>query len=385
MLLFYVYTSHAAPSDLRWQIKVGENLGSSVAVDSDSGNFFVGDANFQLKAYSNTNDQLWRFQAKGYISSTPLIDENNQVIFGDHSGRVYALDIDTGEANWVFDAGQPIKSSITVSDDTVYVGTDSGYIYALESITGVPLWSFNSGSSVGGSPVFDPNGILYFGTENGQLFAVSTDEYATPRLKWTFLLSPGDGVVSPILNGKGQLYVGSESGRFYALDVNKTNPTLKWVVKLGDGISSSPVIGDKGELYISTYNNGEVFSIDSASGFIKWRYETGAKIYSSPAIGNDGVIYLGSLEQKIYAINSMPDLLVPICNGICIFIPVTPKDRVAWVYDADSSVISSPLIYENNLFITSKNGSLMGLEVSSSTLQSSPWPMYRKNIERQAN
>ena len=41
------------------------------------------------------------------------------------------------------------------------------------------------------------------------------------------------------------------------------------------------------------------------AGVQKWRYGTGGQIgWSSPAIGPDGAVYFGSLDHKIYAIET---------------------------------------------------------------------------------
>ena len=35
-----------------------------------------------------------------------------------------------------------------------------------------------------------------------------------------------------------------------------------------------------------------------------WEFETGSLVQSSPAIGSDGTVYVGSLDHKLYAINT---------------------------------------------------------------------------------
>ncbi|MCL4558160.1 MAG: PQQ-binding-like beta-propeller repeat protein, partial [Deltaproteobacteria bacterium] len=46
----------------------------------------------------------------------------------------------------------------------------------------------------------------------------------------------------------------------------------------------------------------------SATGAMKWMFTTGGRIYSTPAIGADGTIYLSSLDDRLYAVNTLGGL-----------------------------------------------------------------------------
>jgi outer membrane protein assembly factor BamB len=38
-------------------------------------------------------------------------------------------------------------------------------------------------------------------------------------------------------------------------------------------------------------------------GTVLWEFKTGGSVFSSPAIGSDGTVYVGSVDNKLYAIN----------------------------------------------------------------------------------
>jgi len=55
------------------------------------------------------------------------------VFVGTDEGRLYVLDLATGETQWRFNLSEPIRSSPTVADGTVFVGGWDGAVYALDA------------------------------------------------------------------------------------------------------------------------------------------------------------------------------------------------------------------------------------------------------------
>ena len=78
--------------------------------------------------------------------------------------------------------------------------------------------------------------------------------------------------------------------------------TAKWEFLTGGGVQSSPAIGSDGTVYVGSMDN-KVYALNGATGAKKWEFLTGGMVYSSPAIGSDGTVYVGSSDQKVYALN----------------------------------------------------------------------------------
>jgi outer membrane protein assembly factor BamB len=55
------------------------------------------------------------------------------VIFGSADGRLYILDLRTGEKLWSYEIGSPIYSTAAVVDGLLIVGAKDGGIYAFGS------------------------------------------------------------------------------------------------------------------------------------------------------------------------------------------------------------------------------------------------------------
>ena len=68
-------------------------------------------------------------------------------------------------------------------------------------------------------------------------------------------------------------------------------------------MSSSPAIGPDGTVYVGSLDN-KLYAINGKSGVKLWEFETGDAVSSSPAIGSDGTVYVGSFDHKLYAIKT---------------------------------------------------------------------------------
>ena len=92
---------------------------------------------------------------------------------GDSNGTLYALANRDGSIKWKFAPGDfDIDINIpAVTEDAVYIGGFGSYLYALNKADGVLRWKFASGSSR--APPVAVDGIVYFGSDDGYLYAVN--------------------------------------------------------------------------------------------------------------------------------------------------------------------------------------------------------------------
>jgi hypothetical protein len=125
-------------------------------------------------------------------------------------------------------------------------------------------------------------------------------------------------------------------------------------------VYSSPGIGSDGRLYVGSIDN-RLYAIQSTGAF-SWSYRTGWNVYSSPAIGSDGRLYVGSDDNRLYAIQSTGTL--------------------SWSYEAGWYVGSSPAIgsggrvyvgsHDNRLYAVQSTGALSWSYRTSYLVFSSP-------------
>ncbi|MEM7050319.1 MAG: PQQ-binding-like beta-propeller repeat protein [Acidobacteriota bacterium] len=106
----------------------------------------------------------------GRTISTVAIDDG-LIYAADLTGRLYCLDLETGEHHWTYDAFAAIWGSPYVADGKVYLGDEDGDIAVLKAGKKMELLAeMNMGSAVYTTPVAK-DGVLYVMSRN-RLFAL---------------------------------------------------------------------------------------------------------------------------------------------------------------------------------------------------------------------
>jgi len=251
-------------------------------------------------------------------------------------------------ARWRFETGGDVDSSPAVGPDgTVYAGSDDGNLYAIEPETGAELWRFPAGGEIRSSPAVGSDGTIYFGSKN-VLYAVN----ARGVLKWSF--NAGDYIFSSpaVSNESRVVYVGSSNGSLYAIS---PTGTLKWQFQAGDKIVSSPAIGHDGieaVVYVGSLDR-HVYAVAADNGALKWKFQTSAEVYGSPAIGADGTVYVGECKTgtaETYDFN---------------FFSINVDGSKRWQYNGGTGFYSSPAIGGDGIiYVGSWDGYLYALNAS---------------------
>lgn len=118
-----------------------------------------------------------------------------------------------------------------------------------------------------------------------------------------------------------------------------SNPQNLFKLQVTGNINSSPVIDDRGNIYIGT-EQGWFYAI-SPVGFVKWSYEFGNTVSGSAAIGEDGTIYVPSTDANLYALN--------------------PNGSLIWKFNAGSGFATSPVISQERTIYVGTADSLYAL------------------------
>ena len=95
----------------------------------------------------------------------------------DHN--IYALNATTGANEWNFTTSNEITTAPAIAGNTVYVSCSlANKTYALNSETGVFIWSFQTNGYIYSSPAI-VNGVAYFGSYDGNLYAIGQTTNST--------------------------------------------------------------------------------------------------------------------------------------------------------------------------------------------------------------
>ncbi len=115
----------------KWRFTYGPTWAMTTSIEDET--VYVGwSTNNTLCALDlKTGSEKWKFKADGVVYTTPLI-LNNDVIVGSGDEKVYAINKKSGQKNWEYKAGGKVNSSVVHDEGILYFGCDDGYLYALE-------------------------------------------------------------------------------------------------------------------------------------------------------------------------------------------------------------------------------------------------------------
>jgi polyvinyl alcohol dehydrogenase (cytochrome) len=217
------------------------------------------------------------------------IDECDWPMWGHGPTRTFSYPCETAlapdsvgdlEEVWFFNAGDTVTATPAVVDGTVYVGDWSGTFYALDFDTGEPRWTFQArvhprvyaGQIVSSAAVADVAGerTVYFGAGN-TLYALQARD---GELRWQHRLGPpGD----------------DDDAR----EIESSPVVVDGLVIVGSDVHNA----DDG-------TPAGVFALDAASGEVRWTTVTAptddtgagcADVWGSPSVDHDrGLVFVGT-------------------------------------------------------------------------------------------
>lgn len=279
-----VYPSPAIRTQpqVRWQVKAGSSLMTPPLVAD--GMLYSGSFSGKLHALNaETGEQVWVADGFGHLESTGAI-AGDQIVSGGFGRLVRALDRNTGGERWSFKTDYPIQGAPLIVENRVYIATDRA-VYALDLESGQLAWKIATGSEEAymGAPAYD-DGVIY--TTGGKLLLAL------------------------------DAHTGKELWR-----VEKTDPFLSLAV--ADQL-----------VYVGSWDH-HLYAFDQATGEERWKFKTGGEVLTPPAV-DDGAVYAGSLDQMLYALDGQ-------------------TGELRWSFETGDRFVSAPLIVGDVIYVTDSN------------------------------
>ena len=177
--------------------------------------------------------------------------------------KVYAVDFQSGQTDWLIDTGGSIAGGVTLAGATLYVGTFTGEVIALDAQTGNTLWKTKADGWVWQAPVASDS---IFATDlSGTLRALAPADGAP---EWSKNL--GAPLQSAPAVDNGVVFIGTTGGTVRAYSA--ADGTQKWEQTLTGGVFGTlRVFG--GKLLITV--NGSKYQLAELApetGSIVWTY-----------------------------------------------------------------------------------------------------------------
>jgi outer membrane protein assembly factor BamB len=280
---------------------IGSNNGKVYALNGNTGNTITGwpvDLTNVIASKYNVQNS-----APNAIYTTPVIAPDGTIYVGSNVGYLHALQ-PNGTLKWSYYASYPLQSSpIMDSSGSIYFGAGT-HVYAIgdAGYCGYLKWlvPFSAGGIINSSPALGQNGFLYFGSNDGYLYAVDS---FTGVYKWSCNLNLPDTLVvhpiytSPTVDAYNNVIIGNGSSMDGSLNyIDGITGTPIWQKSYaplnGPFYNTAAVKGDV--IYLSTI--AYVYAIDRSTGNLNWRFKKDSCYYTSPLVDKNGIIYFASID-----------------------------------------------------------------------------------------
>lgn len=126
-----------------------------------------------------TGKELWSYSHEGsWVISTPAVYDNLVITGSSDAHFVNANDLNTGKEVWRYNTKFNVFSSPVIYSGVVYCGEGNAYsfseeasFFALDARTGREIWKIKTNGQVWSSPLV-VNGRIYFGAMDGCIYAI---------------------------------------------------------------------------------------------------------------------------------------------------------------------------------------------------------------------
>ncbi|CAN5786924.1 hypothetical protein BH23ACT5_BH23ACT5_15120 [soil metagenome] len=242
------------------------------------------------------------------IRSSPVVYEN-RVAVATSTGVVYGLDLDSGEVVWTYpdaestDAGLgPVSAALSLDDDGIlYVGTEGGELHLVDMADGANLCVFSAGEAITVNPIV-ADGVVYVPTRGFTIHTLPAGACAgsVPNRLQLYITERAVEIAPAVVGDVMYL----PDGRFlYAIDLRPDRESADlWppsTVAAEGLITAAPVVANDTVYFGSA--DGVVHAVDATDGSALWTWRTGNTVQGSPAVV-DGMVFIASRDGWVYAV-----------------------------------------------------------------------------------
>jgi outer membrane protein assembly factor BamB/tetratricopeptide (TPR) repeat protein len=264
-----------------------------------------------------------------------LCVSDTEIYLGTVTGEVTAISNSTGKSRWIRKVRGSIFAAPACSPDRkwIAVGTTAGTVHLLSQTDGSPAGGFSTDNEILARPVFWKD-LLIVGSTDNHLYGYSLKE---GKVKFREDMG-SDIVLDPVLAGDDLLGSGAD-GNVWCLDL-KTS-TKKWSSPLRR-TPSTPVVVSPSGVHVGS-SAGHVVTLDRQTGEVLWDVAAGKGMVVG--LIHHGTVLLTALNTgKVAAAN-------------------IDKHMMAWEYQADMPLLTSPLLSDGVLYIGGAGGKIKFLGV----------------------
>lgn len=308
---------------------------------------FYSEFNGMLTAFDlRTKQDLWKKRTS--FIETHSVFEN--VIYSGVDG-INGLDILTGESVYTSTPSTNYNReyrNIIADQNNIYAFDSDSNLHCVDRITGEKLWE-RSFLNHYAPLTIDNNRVFVCSRNNDHIYAINK---ITGIADWSRQVDFNSTGSAPRINTNPvivdeNIYYGDNIGRFYSVDKNTGDKN--WSIGGFNSFFPSPTVFED-NIIVGTYQ--ELYSFDKNTGNQNWNYTPSGSFETSPFLENDR-IYIG------VSINGSGEL-------ICLN---AESGQLIWKFDLENNTTSSPVVYDNVVYIGDWNKKLYAVKADTGVLE----------------
>lgn len=265
----YVYAINSMTGEERWHLRTAEAYAIHTPTVSDG------------IVYVNT-------RADSYVSATSITGESSAP-----GAIVYAIDANSGEERWRFQAGDIYNFGTVVVGGTAFFSDDEHYLHAVDANSGDERWRFTVSDALNAPTLAE--GMVLIGDTSNYLYAVDS---GTGEERWRFEVSPGD---FPPIVIDDVVFAGGEKGRVHAIDIPSGQERWRFDSDSPYPYSLDVLAAIDGTVFASDV--GRLYALDDDTGEERWRISGNDQSETTRAIVVDGMVLIAE-EQGLYMVDA---------------------------------------------------------------------------------
>lgn len=339
------------PPTLAWRTYIRGGGITGIGTTYGDGKIFTGSfENMQLALDAKTGEILWTTNTKGPMIFTGAYADGMYFKGGSDDNTMYCFNASTGKIIWQFhpDTDGYFTTGCAVAYGMVYEMNKDGYLYAFDIYTGEVVWKYrgpNDSLMWPGMPsVADGKIYVTTGEEAQYNGPAGISEFScinafTGQLIWKLdgieALPPRESVAIAY----GTLYIipGSVTTAVDTISGNEyaTDGEL-WAIKDTETQDTTPKVVSSWPQWRATPDRSSTAEVGPSNLSVAWRFRTGGSVISSPSV-YDNMVYVGSSDGYLYALDAW--------NG-----------NLQWKFKTGDLIESSPAIVNGRVYTGGDDG-----------------------------
>jgi outer membrane protein assembly factor BamB len=273
--------------------------------------------------------QLWKFETKGLIRGSPVVADG-KVFIGDSDGKLYALDLATGNVVWKYATEGAIEAPPLFLAGVVYIGATDKFLHAVDAAKGELKWKVEFPTPITNACNWAVNAkgktmIVADGSDN----LMHCLDAATGEAEWAF--EAGNYIYSPPAVAGGRVCFGGCDMVVHVVGIDSGEestsiPAQAYVTSAAAICGDEVYFGDQGPF---------LYRGDAATGKLVWTFE-GEGPCGAPALTEQCVL-AGSKDMNLYCLERK-------------------SGRKLWNFTANGAIDGGPVVCGDKVVCASSDG-----------------------------